>query len=127
MAHFLDVARIATIIHLEKQLNLDKELIYGSALLHDIGRYVQYDNGTPHEIASAEMAPIILQDCGFSDLEISSITDAILSHRKESMAGVNNLAGIIYQADKASRACFACKMESECNWKSNKKNLLIKY
>ena len=34
LVHFLDVARIGWI------LNLDKELLYGAALLHDIGRHI---------------------------------------------------------------------------------------
>ena len=40
MAHFLDVARIGTIIALEEGLKLDWEWIYAAALLHDceIGR-----------------------------------------------------------------------------------------
>ena len=56
MEHFLDVARIAQIINLEEKLELSKELIYATALLHDIGRHVQYEDGTPHEVASAKLA-----------------------------------------------------------------------
>ena len=43
--HLLDVARIAYIENLEKNSGLSKEIIYGAALLHDIGRYLQYTEG----------------------------------------------------------------------------------
>ena len=64
MVHFLDVARIGTIIALEEGLELDREWIYAAALLHDCGKHEQYENGTPHEQASARIAPEILKDCG---------------------------------------------------------------
>ena len=43
MDHLLDVARIAYILNLEMNLGLDRELIYGAALLHDIGKSRQYE------------------------------------------------------------------------------------
>ena len=49
--HLLDVARIAYIENLEKNSGISKEIIYGAALLHDIGRYLQYTEGIPHEKA----------------------------------------------------------------------------
>ena len=95
-------------------------------LLHDMGKHIQYENGTPHEVASGEIAPKILKDCGFEDEETETIVDAILCHRDESVKEENNLRGILYRGDKASRACFACKAEGECNWKDGKKNLQIR-
>ena len=56
MAHFLDVARIGTIINLEENLGISKEVIYGAALLHDIGKHRQYGEGIPHEQASAQIS-----------------------------------------------------------------------
>ena len=78
MAHFLDVARIGMIINLEEKLEISRELIYGAALLHDIGKYRQYEEGIPHEQASAEIAPEILRDCRFDEEETDVIVDAIL-------------------------------------------------
>lgn len=127
MVHFLDVARIGMIINLEEKLGVEKEWIYAAALLHDLGKHIQYENGTPHEMASGEIAPIILQECGFDEKETCVIVEAILSHRDATVAEEKNLKGILYRGDKASRACFACKAESECNWKDGKKNLQIKY
>lgn len=127
IVHFLDVARIAWILNLEEGLNIDKEWIYAAALLHDVGKHLQYSDGIPHEIASGEIAPEILKDCGFDNKETDVIVEAILSHRNAEVAAEHNLKGILYRADKAGRACFACEAEADCNWKDGKKNLRIKY
>uniref|UniRef100_UPI004057B2ED HD domain-containing protein n=1 Tax=Acetatifactor sp. TaxID=1872090 RepID=UPI004057B2ED len=127
MVHFLDVARIGMIMNLEEGLAVPKEWIYAAALLHDMGKHIQYENGTPHEITGGEIAPQILRDCDFDEKETDIIVDAILSHRDGNIAAEHSLKGILYRADKASRACFACEAERECNWKDGKKNLQIRY
>lgn len=127
MVHFLDVARIGMIFNLEEQLKIPRELIYGAALLHDIGKHLQYKEGIPHEKASAELAPEILRDCGFDETETELIADAILCHRDAAVAGEKNLRGILYRADKASRACYACKVQEECKWSAEQKNLQLRY
>lgn len=127
MNHFLDVARIAYIMSLEEELQISKELIYATALLHDIGRFVQYEDGTPHEEASALLAPAILREAGFTKAEQDEILRAIREHRNREIAEEKNLAGIIYRADKASRACFACEAERQCDWKKSKKNMRVNY
>ena len=43
------MARIAYILNMEQDLGLEKEVIYAAAVLHDIGKYAQYEDGTPHE------------------------------------------------------------------------------
>ena len=60
--HLLDVARIAYIENLEQGYGISQEIIYAAALLHDIGRFLQYSQGIPHEIAGAQIAPEILAD-----------------------------------------------------------------
>ncbi len=127
MGHFLDVARIAALMNAEEKLGIDKELIYAAALLHDIGRHVQYADGTPHEQASAKLAPEILEQAGFQAGEQEEILRAIREHRNAEIAGEKSLAGILYRADKASRACFACVAEKQCDWKAEKKNQEIRY
>lgn len=127
MGHFLDVARIGWMLALEEGILLEKEVVYAAALLHDMGKHIQYEKGTPHEKTSAEIAPGILRDCGFTEEEQRGIVDAILSHRNSNVIPQKNLCGVLYRADKASRACFACKAESDCNWKDGKKNLQLKY
>ena len=60
MEHFLDVARLMYIYDLEDGAGIDKEIIYAAALLHDIGRFRQYEEGVPHDVASAQIATVIL-------------------------------------------------------------------
>lgn len=127
MVHFLDVARIAEIINLEEGLRLPKEWIYAAALLHDLGKHIQYAEGIPHEKASAQIAPGILKECGFDEKETGVIVEAILAHRNEEIASESSLRGILYRADKASRACFACEAQEKCHWKDGKKNFSIIY
>lgn len=125
MGHFLDVARIAMILNIEDNYGQSKEMIYGAALLHDIGRWVQYEDETPHEQASVKLAPQILLSCGFSKEEAEEILTAIINHRNADVRQNKSLSGLLYRADKLSRPCFACDMEKECNWKTNKKNLKL--
>ena len=91
MVHFLDVARIGTIIALEEGLKINREWIYAAALLHDCGKHEQYENGIPHEQASARIAPEILKACGFNDEETGVIVTAISRHRDPEAAKEKNL------------------------------------
>ena len=127
MAHVMDVARIAYILNMEEGHGLAKDMIYGAALLHDIGRHVQYENGEKHAFAGARMAPEILYECGFSEQEIEEITDAIYHHSDKSRVGQTGLAGLLAKADQMSRACFVCAAEKECNWKDERKNYIIEW
>lgn len=126
MAHFLDVARLAQLINLEEHMNVEKERIYAAALLHDIGRHLQYREGIPHEKASAEIAPDIMRACGFSEEEIGEIDEAISNHRNAAVRERRDLTGLLYRGDKLSRSCFGCTAEKECDWKKDKKNMELK-
>lgn len=124
--HLMDVARIAYIEKLEQNLNYSKEVIYGAALLHDIGRFLQYSQGIPHETAGADLAARILKDCGFCPEEQSLILSAISEHRNMENQKEVTLAGLIYRADKQSRMCKFCPAAAQCNWSEEKKNHLLK-
>lgn len=123
--HFLDVARLAYIENLEKGYGISKEWIYACGLLHDIGRHLQYEKGIPHHEASAHIAEPILQECGFDTAEVKVILKAILDHRNGDTRERSDLSGLIYRADKASRMCFGCASEKECNWPVQKKNMKL--
>lgn len=127
MEHFLDVARLAMIFNLRQDLSIPEEMIYAAALLHDIGRWRQYEDGTPHEKVSAGLAPEILSDCGFEEEESAKILSAISNHRNAEIREKPTLDGILYRADKMSRSCFCCEMERECDWKGDKKNLRLRF
>ena len=75
MVHFLDVARIGMIINLEENLEIPKDMVYAAAILHDIGKHLQYNKGIPHEKASAEIAPAILRECGYGEEEVYIVTE----------------------------------------------------
>lgn len=119
--HSIDVARIGYIISLENNLSVAKDVIYATALLHDIGRAEEYDNGISHHEASAIIAKGILADTGFDEAETEIICDAIKKH-KCGQAQVNTLSDLLYKADKLSRACYSCKAYKECYWDESKKN-----
>ena len=123
MEHLLSVARLMYLYSLEDQSGLPKDLLYAAALLHDIGRYEQISQGTPHHIAGARIAGEILPACGFTPEETAEIQAAILAHRAGDHAGL--LAVYLYRGDKQSRLCFACKAEPECSWPDEKKNMQI--
>lgn len=122
--HFLDVARIAWILALEAKMPAEKEIIYAAGLLHDIGRFRQYEEGIPHEQASARIAEEILKDCGFEKEEQEQVLDLIRSHRTKQHE--KSLPGLFYRADKLSRNCFSCPVREKCDWPEEKKNLSIR-
>lgn len=125
MAHFLDVARIAMLLAAKEELPVSEESVYAAALVHDMGRYRQYEDGTPHEQASAELAEEILLQSGFDNKETHVIIDAVRNHRNAGTEKEKSLRGLLYRADKLSRACFACPVQEECDWSAEKKNLKL--
>lgn len=124
--HFLDVARLTYIFALEHGITCSRELIYCTALLHDIGRAKQYKDGTPHDKAGVEIAEKILSDLDFLPKEKKQILTAIGEHRSPG-GDVPILSRLIYEADKKSRMCFICPAEKKCYWELSKKNMSIQY
>ena len=120
--HLLDVARIGYIINMEQGLGFDKEIIYAMALLHDIGRNMEYDTGISHHEVGRNIACEILQDVGFDNHECEMICDAIRNHKELSTEDDKSLNYLLYKADKLSRNCFSCKAYESCYWTEDKKN-----
>ena len=123
LSHCLDVARLACLLEWEAGRRPDKELIYGAALLHDLGRAGEYQGGVSHEEGSLILAKQILPDCGYSEEEQKEILKLIGSHR--GVREREGLAASFYRADKEARCCFACPAEPECHWAEEKKNKSI--
>ena len=121
MEHLLDVARIAYILNLEEQAGIRKDVIYAAGLLHDVGKYLQYMNGTPHHVTSAEIGRKILEDAGYATEECDAVCQAIFTHRDSEAAKERILGDILYRADKLSRACYVCPASEQCNWSEEKK------
>ena len=125
ISHLMDVARLAYIENLEQNLGVPREQIYAAALLHDIGRAMQYTQGIPHHVGGARLAEEILRDCGFGEGERQQIICAISGHRDQQSGKAPALTGLLYRADKASRLCLFCGAQEQCNWSQEKKNLAI--
>lgn len=130
LMHLLDVARIMWIAAWEEGLTagLSRDVVYATALLHDIGRAAQYEMEEPHDIAGVRIAREIMgtvdDGCAFSDAEQELIVDAIGAHRGGAKPATT-LARLLYRADKLSRPCFACAARPECNWPEEKQNHAI--
>ena len=72
--HFVSVARICYILKLEEDVDVDKDMIYSTALLHDLGRVLEIKEGINHAIASVDLAREILKLTDFSKEEFDLIT-----------------------------------------------------
>lgn len=121
--HLIDVARICYILMLEEQTpgmlipglerKHGKEVVYAAGLLHDIGRWQQYDTGEDHALVGARLAIGILRDAGFTESEIEIITNAISRHRSGA-SGRGVMGEYLRRADDLSRPCWKCKVQDEC-------------
>ncbi|MDY4812286.1 MAG: HD domain-containing protein [Ruminococcus sp.] len=118
--HLLSVARIMWINAMENNMGIDKEIIYATALLHDIGRSRAYRHKTDHAMKSGEIAQQILAETDFNKEEIDKIIYAIIHHNDSEET--TDLCSLLRTADKQSRNCFACPAYKECYWDENKKN-----
>lgn len=123
----MDVARIAWILTMESEADYSKEVVYAAGLLHDIGKYLQYEAGTPHHETGAAMAKEVLRRAEFDAVEISLITEAIYHHRKLATDDKKSLNYILYKADKLSRPCYSCSARAQCNWPERQMNLDVRY
>jgi uncharacterized protein len=110
--HALSVARLSYLIALEEgKSELSKSVIYAAALLHDIGRWVEYANGEDHCEAGARLAIIILQRVGFSEDEQTIILAGIKEHRNPITSALGHILAL---ADDLSRDCYRCSVISNC-------------
>ena len=123
--HLLDTARIAYIKSLEDGTGIDKEIIYAAALIHDIGRCKQYEDGTPHDKASVMLGREILEECGFALDEIDLILTAVSEHRTENNR--SPLGALLYDADNTSRMCMLCGARETCKWEKDDMNMEVQY
>lgn len=132
-AHFMDVARLAVLVNLEQNLGLEQEMIYLTALLHDLGRVQEYQYGISHEIAGEEIAVQLLNEIGYPSGKMQVIRGAVSCHRGNCMESgriqgesgqqlQEDFTKLIRQADKKVRPCFFCRAQSDCKWNVEKRN-----
>jgi uncharacterized protein len=102
-----------------------KDIVYAAALLHDVGRWQEYQDPTvDHAEASAELAEPLLLEVGYHPQVAAEIVKAIRLHRKGASEG---LAQVLYQADKLSRPCYLCGSRQKCSWSADKQNKVLLY
>jgi uncharacterized protein len=79
----------------------DMSILIPAALLHDIARPLEKEQGIPHEEAGARMAEEYLASTGYDPTRIPAIAAAIRTHRFQSAARPATLeAQILSDADK---------------------------
>ncbi|MGB4503400.1 MAG: HD domain-containing protein [Syntrophaceticus sp.] len=126
LQHFIDVARITYILVLESSrfsnliednrlssAQAAKEVVYAAGILHDIGRWHQYETGEDHSIIGAELAEEVLKRANFTQQEIRVIVRAIREHRSQ-REGMSLLGELLHRADNLSRACHECSAKERC-------------
>lgn len=120
LSHALDVSHAGMAMAIGNKLPIKKDVIRAAGLLHDIGRWKEYESGQDHALASAELAVEILRDCGYNLTEEALIVDAIKSHRTVSKQEqlvenqILSLADVLFKCDKIVRPCEGCKAKSKC-------------
>jgi len=121
--HLLAVARIAQLRNQQEEWRLDKESIYLAALLHDLGRIEEYEEGIPHHLAGTRKAERFLKKLNVPKEQRLQILKAVSIHRKEQEGFQENRLGrLLAEADKASRNCRFCQAYQTCKWDEEKKN-----
>lgn len=142
LSHLLDVARIGWILALErgqegkeKPREALKEKIYLTALLHDLGRLAEAEEGTPHHRAGAALAEKLLDEIQYPKEEQQDILAAISEHRGDQPVFFGSgtkfvkeqelnkdFINLIKEADNRSRNCFFCSSQALCSWSKERRN-----
>lgn len=120
ISHYFEVNKIMMELNIKHKLGYSDEMICGGALLHDLGKAIQYKDGTNHQEAGIEIAKRILKDCQYDNEEIEIICLAISEH-----SGFDTKQGyseLLRKSDKLSRRCFECKATLECKWPEKMRN-----
>lgn len=114
--HLLAVARLTYLLLLEQDGRfISKEMAYSAGLLHDIGRWKEYQGEGEHAGHSAELAGAILERAGFKPSERELILRAIAQHRHhEPEEHRSPLSEALFKADNMARLCFSCAAQQDC-------------
>lgn len=124
LSHFFAVGRIAETLSKENHLSHSNDVLWASALLHDMGRVEQYQQGISHDKASVAFAREILLSLGWDQADMELVCEAIGSHSKrfavkdrwENRTELRSLAEVLSFADHFSRKCYECKGADSCKW-----------
>ena len=102
-----DSAHVYRVLYLALEIaagteEVDRDVLIGACLLHDIGRKEQFENPQVcHALAGGEKAYAFLTEQGFPEAYASHVRDCILTHRYRRNAPPRSLeAKILFDADK---------------------------
>lgn len=115
--HLVTVARLTYLILIEEgQPFISREMAYASGLLHDLGRWKEYQSDQDHAAVSSELAGPILEKAGFPSPERLLIQKAIAQHRlrDSELRHRSPLSRALGRADRLSRLCFKCEARDSC-------------
>lgn len=113
--HGLAVARIAYIyLQEEEDKSLSKEVVYAAAVLHDLGRWREYETGENHALVGAELVKPILKESGFGPKEEEVIVQGIREHRLDPERELSLLGRALAYADDWARDCRSCTSQEAC-------------
>jgi len=99
MDHTDRVTRLCSVIGQEERA--DMQVLIPAALLHDIARPLEKEQGIPHETEGARMAEQYLSSIGFDENRIPAIAAAIRTHRfRSDEKPATREAKILSDADK---------------------------
>lgn len=129
LEHSLEVARIALQVARGNDLQISEDVIKTTALLHDMGRVEQYEQGVSHVEASVAFAREILLLLDTDNTMIDVICDAIQNHSRRDLAkerfanafAISTLKELISHADQFSRKCYMCRAYDACKWHPEEK------
>ncbi len=112
----LTVSRLCYLLILESGNRfISRDMAYSAGLLHDIGRWKEYLDGSDHALTGALLAVPILERHGFKPQEIELITTAISRHRNKQQVKCNfSLVHALQNADLFSRPCLQCTIKEQC-------------
>lgn len=103
MDHVMRVYALSLTIA-KKELNVNLDILRAAVLLHDIGaakEATDQTGQTDHAVIGAKMAKPILENLGFSVIDINNIQHCILSHRYRNNIKPETIeAKIVHDADK---------------------------
>lgn len=120
MKHFVAVTKIMTNINNKENLLYTDEQIHAAGLLHDVGKFIQYQTGEPHQYAGIDIAETIMSDVGFSQADISLVLTAIKEH--SGWVKREGFSELLRKSDKLSRQCYECQVSDQCKWPIEMRN-----
>lgn len=100
LAHCERDFQLAQSLAAEEKLTVDTDVLFASALLHDMGVFAPYPvEGVDHTERAAQVAGDVLKSAGFPMEKLPSVQGAMRSHMFYSQVESSNEARVLHDAD----------------------------